>query len=79
MSDYTEQDWRETYTKQGGIAVCDSPAWLLNGCPKCGCTLWEVTADCWAYCEGCLKGYPTSFPFTSQLTAQFGNRGEDTP
>jgi hypothetical protein len=59
-----EQDWRECYASPGGIAICQSPQWLLNGCPKCGGKRWQVTDDCWAYCMGCSKGIPTDYPFT---------------
>lgn len=61
---YTEKDWRRTYGKPGGIGIAMSSTWLLNGCPICGCKSWQVTSDCWAYCDGCAKGIPTDYPFT---------------
>jgi hypothetical protein len=66
----TEERWRKIYTSPGAIALCMSPEWLRNGCPKCGCTSWQVTNDCWAYCDGCYKSFPTLYAFTSEPLAQ---------
>jgi hypothetical protein len=60
------EDWRNFYKSAGAIATCESIDWLRDGCPKCGSKKWEVTGDCWAYCAGCSKGYPTSYPFAPQ-------------
>lgn len=60
-----EELWRKIYSSPGGIAVCMSPQWLLNGCPKCGCKTWQVTDDHWAYCDDCSKGIPTDYSFIS--------------
>lgn len=60
----TAQDWRDFYKSPGAIATCETPQWLAEGCPKCGCKKWDVTDDCWAYCCGCAKGFPTDYPFT---------------
>ena len=67
---WNEDYWRETYAKKG-IGTCDSPRWLLNGCPAiidgnpCSNKTWEVTKDCWAYCKKCSIGINTDFPFTN--------------
>ena len=67
---YDETMWREPYANNG-IGTCDSPQWLLNGCPAfingnaCGNKSWEVTSDCWAYCKKCSIGIHTDFPFTN--------------
>lgn len=61
----SEKEWRDTYSRPGGISVCFDKQWLLNGCPKCGCKIWEVTSDCYAYCKGCSQGIPTDYPFTA--------------
>ena len=67
---WNERQWREVYRRKG-IGECDSPQWLLNGCPviidgkECGGKEWEVTSDCWAYCKKCSVGIHTNFPFTN--------------
>ena len=67
---WDEDFWRETYAKRG-LGTCDSPRWLLNGCPViidgivCDNKTWEVTRDCWAYCKKCSVGIHTDFPFTN--------------
>ena len=76
---YTEQDWRETLSKPGGVAVCMSPSWLTNGCPVCGCTEWTVTSDHWAYCDDCSKGIPTAYPFTHATLWRLGKNGYSCP
>lgn len=70
-----EQEWRNTYQFPGGIAECKSPQWLLNGCPICGCTEWQVTNDGWAYCDDCKKGFPTSYGFTHRPLMHWGKKG----
>jgi hypothetical protein len=58
------EEWREWYRLHpGGIAVMESPTWMEGGCPRCNGKKWEATGDCWVYCLGCSKGYPTAFPF----------------
>lgn len=71
----TSKEWREFYSSPGAIAECRAPSWLLDGCPKCGCTEWQVTNDYWAYCDDCGKGYPTAFPFTHAPLAHWGKDG----
>lgn len=71
----TEQEWRETYTHPGGIAECQSLDWLLNGCPLCDCTEWQVTDDGWAYCDGCNHGFPLAHRYTSRPLAHWGKDG----
>lgn len=71
----TEQEWRDTYAKLGGIAECMALSWLTNGCPKCGCAEWLVTNDGWAYCDGCYIGIPTAYSFTHQALAHWGKDG----
>ena len=71
----TEQQWRDTYSKAGGIAEVQDLAWLSNGCPKCGCTEWQVTNDYWAYCDQCRIGIPTAYLFTNQPLAHWGKDG----
>jgi hypothetical protein len=56
--------WRNFARHPESIATCMSPSWLLDGCPKCGNKTWNVTSDCWAYCDKCFKGFPTNYPFT---------------
>jgi len=73
---HTEQQWREAYQSPGGVSVCLSPRWLLNGCPQCGCKSWQLTCDGWAYCDGCSKGIPTDGPFTSYILAHFDENGQ---
>jgi len=68
-SEYTEEMWRETY-KKGGRGTVMSPQWLRNGCPMCGCKTWDVTSDCYAYCDDCYKGYHTDYPFTFEILSK---------
>ena len=68
-AEMTEQDWRNYYQNPSGVAVCQSPQWLLNGCPKCGGRQWQVTRDCWAYCHNCNIGIPTDYPFTDDIVS----------
>lgn len=70
-----EATWRETYTHPGGISTCMSLQWLLNGCPKCGCTEWGVTNDAWAYCDECGMGIPTDCAYTNQPLEHWGKDG----
>lgn len=71
----TEQQWRDAYTRPGGIAECQDLAWLTNGCPKCGCTEWQITSDGWAYCDQCLIGIPLARSFMSRPLAHWGKDG----
>jgi hypothetical protein len=63
----TSEEWRRWCQSPGAIAVCRSPQWLLDGCPRCGNKTWLVTSDCWAYCKECSKGVPTDYPFTNKV------------
>ena len=60
------KEWRDFYKSPGAIATCNSPLWLAEGCPKCGCKRWQVTSDSWAYCCGCSEGFATAYPFTRE-------------
>ena len=61
----TAAEWREFLKRPGALAECESPEWLLGGCPKCGAQKgFNVTSDCWAYCLGCGWGTATTYPFT---------------
>ena len=68
MTEYTEADWRNIYTKRGGIGIVMSPRWLEAGCPRptCSGNEWEASSDCWVYCLSCNSGFPTDYPFTLQ-------------
>ena len=74
----TSKEWREYYQSPGAIAVCRSPQWLLDGCPRCGHKNWQVTSDCWAYCDNCGKGVPTDYPFTFSVLEDFGEEDATT-
>lgn len=71
----TSQEWREFARKPGAITTVMSRNWLLDGCPKCGCKTWQVTNDCYAYCDGCAKGYSTAYPFTHAMLSRFDRHG----
>ena len=71
----TEQERREIYTHPGGIAECQNLDWLLNGCPKCGCTEWQLTNDGWAYCDDCKKGYPLEYRWNNPPLVSWGKDG----
>lgn len=60
----TYEEFVDFARQPGAIVTVRDPDWLLKGCPKCGGTSWGVTSDCWAYCDGCAKGYSTAYPFT---------------
>jgi len=62
---YTLEDFQRTLRSPGGKATAMYPHWLTAGCPTCGCQTWQVTCDCWAYCDNCHRGVSTNYPFTA--------------
>lgn len=75
----SEAQWREIWGRQGGQAECQSPQWLLNGCPKCDSKDFDVTNDRWAYCRECNLGISCAFPFTDHLLARLMPDGSTVP
>lgn len=72
----TSQEWQEFARKPGAITTVMSRDWLLDGCPICDCKAWSVTNDCWAYCDGCSKGYRTAYSFAgTTLLSHFDEHG----
>ena len=75
MNRRTYEEWRDA-VKRGALGcIVDSPSWLLEGCPTCGCKEWQVTNDHWCYCDKCARGFPTDFAFTNRSLAHFDENG----
>lgn len=67
----TWQEWHEFMKHPGAVSTIDSENFLLDGgCPHCGCKLWEVTSDGWAYCNGCHYGQSQAF-HVSEIVAVY--------
>ena len=55
----THKEWVEFHKIPGGKSTVMSLGWLLQGCPFCEVTEWDITNDGWCYCDGCARGFPT--------------------
>jgi len=75
MRRWKYEDWVEFHKSPGGRSTVMSPSWLVRGCALCGHKEWTITNDCWAYCEGCSKGYSTDYPFTNRTIAWLDEKG----
>ncbi len=71
----TYEEWKVIANKPGSVTTVMELSWLLKGCPKCGCTSWQVTNDGWCYCDGCSKGYSTWGTWTSIPLAHYDQCG----
>ena len=63
----TWQEWHEFMGRLGATCTIECRSFLLEGgCPKCGCKLWAITSDGWAYCGNCHYGQSQSFEITER-------------
>ena len=71
----TYEEWVEFANRPGSVSTVRELEWLLRGCPRCGCTSWQVTNDGWCYCDGCSAGFSTWGIWTNVPLAHFDEHG----